>query len=225
MILYEDQKVIVCHKPAGLAVESAGVGQMDLVSKLKNYLHGSYLGVVHRLDQPVEGLLVFAKNPAAAAELSTQLQKEILNKRYLAAVYGTPEKSAATLVDYLCKDNRLRVSKTVPEETPGAKKAVLSYETAETVTLDDNSVITLLRVTIETGRFHQIRAQLAHMGCPILGDQKYGNPKALALSRDLGIRYPALCADSLSFSVSGKKREFQIKPENKAFSYFREMIE
>ena len=82
-ILYEDEHILICRKPAGLAVESAAIGQMDMVSELKNYLKNPWLGVIHRLDQPVEGLLVFAKNSRAAANLSEQLQKNILQKQYL----------------------------------------------------------------------------------------------------------------------------------------------
>ena len=103
-VIYEDHDLLVCRKPAGLAVESAEIGQMDMVSELKNYLKASYLGVVHRLDQPVEGLLVFAKNKRTAADLTKQLQDNTLKKQYLAMVSGKPGLDKARLVNYLKKD-------------------------------------------------------------------------------------------------------------------------
>ncbi|MDE6518271.1 MAG: RNA pseudouridine synthase, partial [Acetatifactor sp.] len=124
-IVYEDQDILICHKPAGLATQSASVSQPDVVSELKKYLGGGYLGIVHRLDQPVEGLLVFARNKKAAAELGRQLTQGILQKRYCALVYGQPPQESGRLVDYLRKEGSL--SKVVPEGTSEAQKAVLQY--------------------------------------------------------------------------------------------------
>ena len=99
-IIYEDANILVCYKPAGLPVQTAKVGQMDLVSELKNYLHSAYLGIIHRLDQPVEGLLVFAKDTKSAATLSACLQKGTLNKQYYGVISGKPSAPGGELVDY-----------------------------------------------------------------------------------------------------------------------------
>lgn len=223
------------HKPAGLATQSAKVGQPDAVSELKKYLAGKagaepYLGIVHRLDQPVEGLLVFAKTKAAAAHLTKQLEAGTLNKQYYATVYGKPEAENGELVDYLLKEGNL--AKVVPSGTPQAKKAVLQYQVTEcaagtknpleeggeesvecTASVASAQSITCLDVHIDTGRFHQIRAQLAHAGWPILGDLKYGTPESMEMSKKFGIRNVALFAYQLEFvhPVTGKHMEYKIE--------------
>lgn len=230
-IVYEDEAVLVIRKPAGLATESAGIGQKDVVSELKNYVAKKnpgkmpYLGVVHRLDQPVEGLLVFAKTKKAAENLTAQLGKGTLKKEYLAVVCGKVPENTGRLVDYLAKEKGMAVVRDTADADaqaekaadPQAKKAVLTYtKKAETEEL------TLLAVQIETGRFHQIRAQLSHAGFPILGDEKYGSEESKELSREKKIRFTALCAASLSFRhpVTGKTMAFTQAPQNPAFAEF-----
>lgn len=236
-IVYEDEAVLVIRKPAGLATESAGIGQKDVVSELKNYVAKKkpgkmpYLGVVHRLDQPVEGLLVFAKTKKAAENLTVQLGKGTLKKEYLAVVCGKVPENTGRLVDYLAKEKGMAVVKDAADAQAKkdadvqaekaadsqAKKAVLTYtKKAETEEL------TLLAVQIETGRFHQIRAQLSHAGFPILGDEKYGSEESKELSREKKIRFTALCAASLSFRhpVTGKTMAFTQAPQNPAFADF-----
>lgn len=244
-IVYEDEAVLVIRKPAGLATESAGIGQKDVVSELKNYVAKKnpgkmpYLGVVHRLDQPVEGLLVFAKTKKAAENLTAQLGKGTLKKEYLAMVCGKVPENTGRLVDYLAKEKGMAVVKDAADAqsekdadaqvkkdadvhaekaaAPQAKKAVLTYtKKAET------EKFTLLAVQIETGRFHQIRAQLSHAGFPILGDEKYGSEESKELSREKKIRFTALCAASLSFRhpVTGKIMAFTQAPQNPAFAEF-----
>lgn len=236
-IVYEDEAVLVIRKPAGLATESASIGQKDVVSELKNYVAKKnpgkmpYLGIVHRLDQPVEGLLVFAKTKKAAEDLTTQLGKGTLKKEYLAVVCGKVPENTGRLVDYLIKVNGMAVVKDAADAKtekdvdaqaekaadPQAKKAVLTYtKKAET------EKFTLLAVQIETGRFHQIRAQLSHAGFPILGDEKYGSEESKELSREKKIRFTALCAASLSFRhpVTGKTMAFTQTPQNPAFADF-----
>lgn len=230
-IIYEDKDLLVCHKPAGLAVESAGIGQMDMVSELKNYLKSPYLGVVHRLDQPVEGLLVFAKHKAAAADLSRQLQKDILNKEYSAVVCGQPSEKEAKLVDYLVKDNKSRTARVAAKEQEAAKEAILTYRVSETCEIEQACgetkgplhQVSLLTVQIQTGRFHQIRAQLSHMGNPILGDQKYASPLSAEVSKAVGARNVALCAGKISFlhPSSKEKITFAIEPKEGAFALFK----
>lgn len=236
-IVYEDEAVLVIRKPAGLATESAGIGRKDVVSELKNYVAKKnpgkmpYLGIVHRLDQPVEGLLVFAKTKKAAENLTAQLGKGMLKKEYLAVVCGKVPENTGRLVDYLAKEKGMAVVKNAADAKtekdvdaqaekaadPQAKKAVLTYtKKAET------EKFTLLAVQIETGRFHQIRAQLSHAGFPILGDEKYGSEESKELSREKKIRFTALCAASLSFRhpVTGKTMAFTQTPQNPAFADF-----
>ncbi len=236
-IVYEDEAVLVIRKPAGLATESAGIGQKDVVSELKNYVAKKnpgkmpYLGVVHRLDQPVEGLLVFAKTKKAAENLTAQLGKGTLKKEYLAVVCGKVPENTGRLVDYLAKEKGMAMVREAADAQtekaadpkvkqaadPQAKKAVLTYtKKAET------GKLTLLAVQIETGRFHQIRAQLSNAGFPILGDEKYGSEESKELSREKKIRFTALCAASLSFRhpVTGKIMAFTQAPQNPAFADF-----
>lgn len=222
-IVYEDRDILICHKPPGLATQSARVGQPDAVSELKNYLGGAYLGIIHRLDQPVEGLLVFAKNKKAAGALCRQMEEGTLNKQYFALVYGRPPKKSGELADYLCKEGNM--ARVVPEGTPGAKKAVLQYRMravpdaagckppGEETQTGGRPVC--LDIHIDTGRFHQIRCQLAHAGMPILGDFKYGTARSLEESRRLGIFQTALCAwrISLQHPATGKTISCEICPD------------
>ncbi len=230
-IQYEDKDILVIYKPAGLATQTSKVGQADVVSELKNYLKGGYVGVVHRLDQPVEGLLVFGKTKQAAAVLTSQLSKGVLNKHYYAVVCGQPEESEGELVDYLIKtpENLARV---VEKSHPEAKKAVLRYKVCESMELapgggelqEDSPVqqISLVDVHIETGRFHQIRCQMSHAGVPLLGDQKYGSEDSLQMGKALNVRNVALCACEITLEhpTTHKKMQFQIKPTGIIFNKF-----
>ena len=147
-IIYEDKDIIVCHKPAGIATQTARVGQRDMVSEVSNYLAGCqnqtkpYVGLVHRLDQPVEGILVFARNSKAAGELSRQMTANKMKKQYYAVIAAEdikPEDAAAgverTLVDYLYKDGRTNTSSVVAKEHQDAKRAELSYDTITAINL------------------------------------------------------------------------------------------
>lgn len=226
-VLYEDEYILVCKKPAGLAVESAAIGQMDMVSELKNYLKNPWLGVVHRLDQPVEGLLAFAKNSRAAADLSKQLQNNILQKQYLAVVCGTPRLPEGRLVDYIRKDPKIRRAGTTEKGQSGAKEAALDYRVLDQVMLPAcDEPVSLLDVRIETGRFHQIRVQLSHAGHPLLGDRKYMTEASWEATKAAGVDSLALCASCLGFihPFSGKKLHFQMRPESGAFALFEEKL-
>ncbi len=218
MICYEDEAVIVVHKPPFLAVETKAAGQQDLRSLLNNRaaVRGEQPSVepVHRLDQPVEGLLVLAKNAQSAAALSRSLREGGFNKEYLAVVCGeTP--SAQTLEHTLKKDGRTNTSAVVPEGTEGGKYARLSYE--RLAVSDDKS---LLRIRLDTGRHHQIRVQLSAVGHPLAGDAKYGAPSE-------GERLPlALCSYRLCFThpVNGQRMEFVAAPSGAGFAPFAEVL-
>lgn len=236
-IVYEDKEILVIHKPANLAVQTARLGEGDMVSELKNYLSGKsggkgepYVGVVHRLDQPVEGLVVFAKNKAAAADLSRQTADHTMKKQYCALVPAMAdhekekeEKELQTIRDCLVREgqgNRSQVTgqrSRFKEGEAEGKEACLRYRVAGV-----RKDISLLEIQLETGRHHQIRVQLAHAGMPVLGDGKYGNEKSRLLSIQTGCRQMALCACKLEFThPQSKKREvFQVSPLHPLFSDF-----
>ena len=201
-ILYEDAEIIAVDKPAGVAVESARVGETDLAHALRSYLAdgdgGPEIYTVHRLDQPVAGVVLFARTKMAAAALSKQLADGEMQKIYRARVCGRIPAEAGELTDYLAWDRKTNTAHVVPggkgsaktsarrEERP--KKAVLRYKKTGEDTLE---------IELITGRHHQIRAQLAHAGMPIRGDTKYG---AQADSKEgLARGQIALRAVSLSF--------------------------
>lgn len=174
-ILYEDSEILVCEKPAGIATQSSRIGTPDMVSLLKNYLRQQspqqqpYLAVIHRLDQPVTGLLVFAKSKRAAADLNKQLATAGFGKHYLALLTGIPSPDETDLTNYLIKDNKTNTSRICTQNTPGSKVARLHYKL-----IQKWSHSSLAEITLDTGRHHQIRVQMAHLGCPIQGDVKYG---------------------------------------------------
>ena len=175
-ILYEDRDLIVCRKPAGVPVQTKQIQTKDMVSLLKNYRYQQeggkeepYLGVIHRLDQPVEGIVVFAKTPQAAKELNRQLQAGGFGKYYQAVLCKVPEKAQGQLTDYLVKDGRTNLSKICRKSDAGAKEARLSYKIQ-----GEAEGKALANIHLDTGRHHQIRVQMSGMGCPILGDVKYG---------------------------------------------------
>lgn len=220
-ILHEDELIIVCYKPAGIPTQTSKLGEQDMVSLLKNYLYKKqaekkepYIAVIHRLDQPVEGILVFAKTPLAAKELNKGLQGAGFGKHYKAVLWGVPEKASGILEDYLVKDGRTNTSRVCHSPERDAKKAVLSYEVLKTGK-DENKDISLVRVKLDTGRHHQIRVQMANMGCPIWGDAKYNT----AAVQDRRFRQIALCAYKLEFvhPKTRKKMEFEIEPEGEGF--------
>lgn len=236
-ILYEDKDLLVVRKPAGLATQTSRVGQADVVSELKNYIGAAgsssppYLGIIHRLDQPVEGLLVFAKNKKTAGELTRQLcgqdAESSLHKQYYAVLYGSPSIKEGRLVNDMYKDKGGRA--VIADSTAGVngkgitlKRAVLQYRILQTVRIPSGEEISLADIQIETGRFHQIRAQMAHLGTALLGDEKYADEEAKACSRRLGIRNAALCARSLTFvhPVTGKRVCFETRPTSAAFAIF-----
>lgn len=216
-ILFEDKDIIVCYKPSGIAVQTAGISQQDMVSELKNYLAAQgqknpYVGVVHRLDQPVSGVLVFAKNQAAAADLSTQVQDNRMQKVYRAYVYGALDETGKerTLEDILYKDaktNMSRVAAPGSKEAKLGKKAKLSYKVLQEIPVDEE-VYSELEIKLHTGRHHQIRVQLSHAGHPILGDTKYGTLESAEISAKLekGLK---LCAYKLTFIHPKTKKEVE----------------
>lgn len=220
-ILYEDGQLLVCRKPAGVPVQSGKVGQKDMVSILRNYRNGkegdTYIGLVHRLDQPVQGVMVFAKTKMAAAGLSRQITDGRMKKQYLAVTCGKPMKKQGALVDYLLKDGRTNTSSIVPEGTKGAKRAELRYRI-----IAETPGYALAEIELLTGRHHQIRVQMAGAGMPLAGDRKYNLSDAGQTEK-----YVTLAAHRLSFEHPVLKKEicFEGKPEGAIFKKFESFPE
>lgn len=233
-ILYEDQQMLIYHKPSGIATQTARLGEQDAVSLVKNYLKEPYAAVIHRLDQPVEGILVFAKTKQAAAALSAAQHGRDMEKKYYAAVSVSmenlkplshaPDKRETVLVDYLVKNARNNTSSIAGKNEKDAKRAELSFRIIKVQTQQaaDNRIPVLMEVILRTGRHHQIRVQLAHAGMPLLGDSKYGDEASLRMSRSMGIDSVALCACSLTLlhPLTKKKMNVSIVPKGKAFQLF-----
>lgn len=200
-ILYEDNHVIVVEKPAGMLVQADKTGDPCLMDEVKRYSKEKYkkpgnvfLGLVHRLDRPVGGIVLFAKTSKGASRLSEQFRERSVEKYYYAVVVGKVKEQSGRIISFLKKDKEKNTVEVFSGDTPGAKRAELFWE----VVLS-SAKNTLLKIKLGTGRSHQIRAQLASIGYPILGDLKYGAPKPLA---DKSI---ALFAASLSFRLATRE--------------------
>ena len=174
-ILYEDNHLIVCIKPAGVLSQSDGSGSPDMLTILKRYIKEKYekpgevyLGLVHRLDRPVSGVMVFARTSKAASRLSEQIRTRKVEKLYRCVVSGVLEGSGR-LENYISKDEDRNIVTVIDSEKPGFKASYLDYRA-----IASKDGMTLVEVKLGTGRSHQIRAQMAHNGHPLVGDQKYG---------------------------------------------------
>ncbi|WP_217587196.1 RluA family pseudouridine synthase [Lentibacillus saliphilus] len=175
-ILYEDNHVLVVEKPVNIPVQADQTGDSDMLSLLKVDIKERYqkpgnvfLGLVHRLDRPVGGVMVFAKTSKAASRLSDSIRRGVFERTYLAVVRGKPAVQKGVLEHTLLKDHRKNKVHVVPKKTKKAKDARLIYHT-----IAHTEGLSLLEVQLDTGRPHQIRVQLSHEGTPIYGDQKYG---------------------------------------------------
>ncbi len=205
-ILFEDNHLLVVNKPPNIPVQEDASGDTDLFNQLKDYIKIKYnkpgnvfLGLVHRLDRPARGVMVFARTSKAASRLSDQFRKGTVEKEYLIITQGKLEKKSGKLIDYLYKDRNKNVVSVVDSTFEGGKKAILEYEVINRL-----KELNLVKVRLETGRSHQIRVQFQNAGTPLWGDQKY-NPEAtvgeqLALmSNRLKIEHPT-SKEQLSFS-------------------------
>lgn len=175
-ILHEDNSVLVVVKPQNIPSQSDASGDMDLLTLLKTYVKEKYnkpgnvyLGLVHRLDRPTGGVMVFAKNSKAAERLSRQIVQGEMTKQYLATVVGTPRERKATLVNYLKKNPLTNNVYVATFGDHDAKRAELSYEV-----LESQDKLSLVKVQLGTGRSHQIRVQFSAVSCPVFGDVRYG---------------------------------------------------
>lgn len=221
-ILYEDDYIIACVKPSGIPAQGDKSNDKDMLTLLKEYLFEKskddsepYLAVIHRLDRPVGGVMIFAKTREAAAGLSDQLQEGKITKYYQAILTGELPEDSGQLVDYLVRDGKTNMSRICKKNDKGAKKAVLNYEVLD-VFETDQGVLSYVLIELVTGRHHQIRAQMAGKGCGIWGDTKY-NPAFSKVKR----RYMQIGLYSsrieLDHPVTGEHMIFKHEPEGEAF--------
>ncbi len=206
-ILFEDNHILVVTKPAMVPVQKDESGDDDMLTILKQYLvekynkpGDAYLGLVHRLDRPTGGVMVFAKTSKAAARLSEAIANGDVEKKYFAIVDGTPKEKQKKVINYLKKNPNTNNTEIVPKLTEGAKYAELDYKV-----LDTKSNYSLVAVNLVTGRGHQIRVQMAGLGNPIAGDARYGK----------GLKIPlCLWAVELKFNhpISGNRMVFRVYP-------------
>jgi 23S rRNA pseudouridine1911/1915/1917 synthase len=178
-VLYEDNHIIAVNKPSGWLVQGDETGDKPLSEWVKEYLKKKYnkpgavyLGVLHRLDRPVSGVVLFARTSKAAARLSRMIQSREIIKKYNALVKGKPSTPVAILEHYLLRNEKNNTVKAYAREVAGSQKARLEYQLME-----ERAGHSLLSIELYTGRHHQIRAQLSAIGHPIAGDLKYGYPK------------------------------------------------
>lgn len=205
IILYEDNHLLVVVKPQGVPCCPDSSNQPNLLDMLKKYLiekynkpGDAYLGLVHRLDQPTGGVMVYAKSSKAARRLSDNLKGRTIEKRYFAITSPRPKNKQGLLKNALYKDNNKNMVYCVPIATTGAKVAELEYRV-----LEECEDMALVDINLITGRAHQARAQMAHIGAPIYGDKKYGgiNKSALALWA-VELRFPhTITKDIMVFRV------------------------
>lgn len=202
-IIYEDNHLLVVSKPHNMPTQADRSGDPDLLTTLKNYIKveyrkpgNVYLGLVHRLDRPVGGVIVFAKTSKAASRLANSIRLQQFQRHYLAVVHGKPKQASARLTHYLLKDKEANIVSAVSQQTPGAQQAELTYHVIASA---DHDAYSLVNIQLHTGRSHQIRVQMNEIGHPLYGDQKYGST----------INKPgqqiALWAASLSFPHPTKK--------------------
>ncbi|MDD2376198.1 MAG: RluA family pseudouridine synthase [Clostridia bacterium] len=178
-IVYEDNHIIVVIKPCNIPVQADKSGDIDMLTMVKLYIKDKYnkpgevyLGLVHRLDRMVGGLVVFAKTSKAASRLSEYIRNREFKKKYMAVVNGTISGSSE-LKDFLIKDERINMSRVVTSNVNGSKEAILVYNTISNFKYN-NKDYSLVNIDLKTGRHHQIRVQLANAGYPLYGDIKYG---------------------------------------------------
>ena len=210
-VIYEDNHVIVVEKMPNVPSQGDKTEDVDMLTIIKDYLKEKYdkpgniyLALIHRLDRPVGGIMVFAKTSKAATRLSEEVRERKIKKEYLVVADGSFENTKGTLEDYLLKNERKNMSKVVPEGTKNSKFAKLDYEVLR---YNEEIDLSVVRILLHTGRHHQIRLQLANIGHSIYGDQKYG-------TRGRG-KQIALWAYKLSFAhpVTKEEMSFKVLPE------------
>lgn len=212
-ILFEDEHIIIVEKPPKVPSQQDPSGDPDLLSLLKEHLikttgeKDPYVAVVHRLDRPVGGVMVYPKTKLACADLNKQIQDKKMKKTYYCVACGQPPEAKGVFKDYLQKLSTSNMSKVVRSKTPKAKEAILEYELLNTVEREGDYPLSLLKINLITGRHHQIRAQLSHHRMPLWGDTKYNR----AFGRRGVWTQVALFARELSFVHPKTKKEMHFQ--------------
>lgn len=187
-LLYVDQDIVVCIKPARVLSTDEPGGLPELVREALGD-PAADVRTVHRLDRVVSGVMVLARNPKAASELSRQIREDIFEKEYLAVIHGHPEKSEGTLWDLLYRDKARRMTMVASEPAKGVQEAILDYQV-----IRRTEAFSVVRIQLKTGRTHQIRVQFSSRGMPLVGERKYStleDPCEIALwSHSIGFRHP-----------------------------------
>ena len=229
-IVFEDNHLIIIEKPINIPSQKDESNDMDILTILKENLkirynkpNNVYLGLIHRLDRPVGGLMVFAKTSKAASRLSEQIRNFNFKKTYLAVIHNKLNENSGTLINYLFKTESTNIVSVVNEGYKGSKEAILNYKTIET-----KNDLTLVKVELLTGRSHQIRVQFASIGNPLYGDQKYGlNNNGLNNNALNNKRYKqiALWSHEIGFNHPIQKEEIKFKiypPKKEPWNIFSE---
>lgn len=218
-VIYEDNQIVVVIKPQNVPSQADITGDLDMLSMVKQYVKEKYnkegeafVGLVHRLDRPTGGVMVFARNSKSAKRLCDQIQSKEFEKTYFAVVKGKPFRVKDHLVNYIKKDLKTNKASIVTMSEKDAKKAVLDYEM-----LQSTGEFSLLKISLETGRSHQIRLQLANLGLPIYGDAKYGK----IADEKLKTINLALWAGELNFKhpTQDKVMLFKVNPPEEKYPY------
>lgn len=226
-ILYEDEQIIVAWKPVGMESQSSRGFGADMVSEIRKHIHklspktgAPYVGVIHRLDKPVSGVMVYAKDKKAAAVLSKQVAENKMKKKYLAVACGKIVHNVDNFVDYLLKDEKLNVSRIVDKGVTGGKRAELICRKLENIVDESYGELTLAEIELMTGRHHQIRVQMSGHGFPLWGDNKYNPMFADSTSRTRAD--VALASYQLTFAhpTTGRSMTFEHLPESMIFKKF-----
>lgn len=197
-VIYEDNHIIIVEKEPNIPSQADKTGDTDMLTLVKEYIKEKYnkpgevyIGLVHRLDRPVGGVMVFARTSKAASRLSEQVRNKTFKKKYLAVVDGKFEDSVGTLKDYLYKDERNNMSRVASKDKKNAKYAELDYEVLD---YDEKRNLSLVKIDLHTGRHHQIRVQFANFNHSLYGDQKYGkrgkNKQIRLWAYELEIEHP-----------------------------------
>lgn len=211
-VIYEDNHIIVVEKPVNIPSQADKTGDIDMLTIIKSYLKEKYnkpgevyLGLVHRLDRPTGGVMVFAKTSKAASRLSEQIRNKDFHKQYLCIVDGKLEEKKGTFKDYLVKNEKTNMSRIAKKTDKDAKEAILDYEV---LNYNDEINLSVIKVDLHTGRHHQIRVQFAARNHSLCGDQKYG-------TRGRG-KQLSLWAYSLSIlhPITKERMTFEIEPKH-----------
>jgi len=215
-IIYKDKNFIIVEKPVGVPCQPDKTGDLDLLSQLEK--HFNSIWILHRLDRPVGGLMVFALNEKVAADISKQINNSIFKKYYYAVCCGVPNNETGELRDYIVKNQRLNISVVTNKGNKNAKQAVLEYRVIKTVENDKYGKLSLVEINLLTGRHHQIRVQMSNAGTPLWGDVKYNN----LFKRGFYNVSPALYSHRVEFinSETNKREIFEKNPQLEPFNLF-----